>query len=521
MGPSGKTCQLTPGGPQLCQYQAVWARYRINLAPDSAGAAQNYLLVTQRYEFYRDFQESQVANELECEPSKDIGVQAGLPLPPPFPNWLAAQLPDCARWKPLVSYRYVAASSGQVLSRVNAAIRLHFTPDSTAIRAAALFRDCEPRPRAQCQDAAGHLEEYNHETAMQHEVIVRGFSESASGVVSGRYDNLHQTPANDVLKPGANLNGAFPFAHLGAGCPECVHIHWRWGQDILDGRVAPYFGGGQPLVQDAEPSALPAAPNTHQQLDVAVVAYHPEELAPYDFTQLVVPGMSDAAMNAALAVHEDDSVCTGVPLVGSLCGVYTGGELPGKETLEFPSGSCSKTAEPSSWGKCGDVTWLSATSFNDSAGHESSDTLFAFGGFFCSACQIDNYSPIVSSLRPRVTEAFSGSPGDLSAIRETNSVGAGKSFHIIFSGIPAAVTITDALSMPVAGVTATVHYVEAPPPAHEPVVWQAKKCDSIASQKIVCSVPPGITSYNYIDIAATAPENTGPLTMIIHGTWGG
>src|SRR5205814_5452817 len=143
--------------------------------------------------------------------------------------------------------------------------------------------------------------------------------------------------------------------------------HWRWGADILG--IPDFYGEGHPLIGDAEPAAVPNS-LSHQQLDVALVAYHSEELAPNDFVRLV-----DNANANDLNLE--------VPGPG---GHFSGGIARGSETLAYPSPSCADRAHLNSWGQCGEVLWMSAKSITVSDHDEDHETLSAFGGFLCEGC---------------------------------------------------------------------------------------------------------------------------------------
>src|SRR5687767_15447049 len=68
----------------------------------------------------------------------------------------------------------------------------------------------------------------------------------------GPFDNLHQTWKDHVLTPPLNFTNftvpiigvPIPDGTVGPGCPECVHMHWRWGSEFDDKP----FGGPFPLV---------------------------------------------------------------------------------------------------------------------------------------------------------------------------------------------------------------------------------------------------------------------------------
>jgi len=89
------------------------------------------------------------------------------------------------------------------------------------------------------------------------------FKAIANGT-AGDWDNYHQSFKRITPPVG------FPLP--APGCPECVHIHWRWGAPAGDA-----FGGGRPLI--------PAPSN--QDVEFAVTRYRPGEEHPADFETLV------------------------------------------------------------------------------------------------------------------------------------------------------------------------------------------------------------------------------------------
>ena len=72
----------------------------------------------------------------------------------------------------------------------------------------------------------------------------------AFGLNIGIWDNYHQTYQSMVQEP--------TFVPPEPGCPECVHVHWRWGEFAAN----PIFGGGpafgdppgRPLIPPAQTS---------------------------------------------------------------------------------------------------------------------------------------------------------------------------------------------------------------------------------------------------------------------------
>src|SRR5205814_7974727 len=68
------------------------------------------------------------------------------------------------------------------------------------------------------------------------------------------------------------------------GCPECVHMHWRW-TSVIDRFTLGAFGYGYPIV-GSRFDYLP----TNQDLDIGVALYKPnnsQELHPQSFYSLI------------------------------------------------------------------------------------------------------------------------------------------------------------------------------------------------------------------------------------------
>ena len=435
-------------GQPPCEHISIEATYRVYLTPPTHTAADQYLDVTQNYEFYKDFKERDF-KDLACEPSQNATI-GHLPI-----GGLLTPLEDCGRWKPLVTYQYHAGNSPDILVSLNAAERLHFTPDSLAVRASTLARDCDSdTPSTGC----GFLGALNRgielyppttssgEHAIQKEAVIRAVQAAKSGNIgnlAGRYDNLHLTPANEVSLPQPP-----------PGCAECVHIHWRWGAN-LDHPAA--IAVGAPLLGDGEPAAVDNA-TSHQQLDVALVAYHSEELVPHNFMDLI-QGASSGALDMSRSSNTD----------------FSGGYSQGDETLSYPSGSCYAADAPSSWGQCGEVVWLSATSYSTQVdpagiGNEDNDTFFAFGGFFCQSCGNSDSDAINYSgaglLHPRYEPD----------VRKGVTLGPGQPLRIILSPVPnllGRVQIYDVLPEGMTNITASIQPgpppVPRPGPTHHPV----------------------------------------------------
>jgi hypothetical protein len=96
----------------------------------------------------------------------------------------------------------------------------------------------------------------------------------AFGINIGVWDNYHQTDQSMVQEP--------TFVPPEPGCPECVHVHWRWGEFAAN----PTFGGGPAF---GDPPGRPLIPpGSNQSLDIAVTRWHAEEEDPTDYLNLVL-----------------------------------------------------------------------------------------------------------------------------------------------------------------------------------------------------------------------------------------
>ncbi|MEP7105672.1 MAG: hypothetical protein ABI838_07485, partial [Chloroflexota bacterium] len=104
----------------------VVALYRIDFSPHPL-ATTSWLEVLQTYEFHQEMADN-ATRFLACEPSATAPFH-GNPL-------------NCARWKPVVSFRFHPGASDQLLS-INVVERLHFLPDSKLVHDTTLGFDCE------------------------------------------------------------------------------------------------------------------------------------------------------------------------------------------------------------------------------------------------------------------------------------------------------------------------------------------------------------------------------------------
>ncbi len=99
--------------------------------------------------------------------------------------------------------------------------------------------------------------------------IERSFAVIKSGMSMNSWDNWHQTYKNEVDDPST-----FP---AGPGCPECVHIHWRWSKLAVKKPDHNYYGNGL--------ARIPLGSN--QDVEIAVAKYKLNEDHPLDFHTLL------------------------------------------------------------------------------------------------------------------------------------------------------------------------------------------------------------------------------------------
>jgi hypothetical protein len=224
----------------------LFNEYTIYRIPEGSDAA---LVVTQFYEF-RKLDDSAV------EP---------------------ARLIEAAEFRLQVKYEYFPLGSGQNLISITIPQRLHFRvhPDRSEMpppyNSAALVLDGDslfsgPPP---VSSPFGN--------PMLEEVHTRAFEDGQEHIEHDSVDNYHQTHEPYIQLPDPD--------RFVPGCPNCVHIHWRWGHlanTLLLG--TPGFTDGLPIVP----------PGSHQSLDIAVVQYKSpaldpdaEEEDPIDYAKLV------------------------------------------------------------------------------------------------------------------------------------------------------------------------------------------------------------------------------------------
>lgn len=209
------------------------ATYSIDKLPDTSSSC---LQIVQRYEFYKTRPGD------TCEPS--------------------AKLP-CSRWKPIVRYEFFG-QNGETLTKLNIAQRQHRMVEENQYNSVGLFKDGET-----VIDLAENMGVFTR-TANP-----LGWEAYYWMAIGGErvwdWDNVHQTMLGLVDEPGIDwhLNNWDPRR---AGCPECLHSHWRWG--VVSGGD----GGGRLI-------GVPSGSN--QDMDFAIVKYQSGEDDPARFLDLV------------------------------------------------------------------------------------------------------------------------------------------------------------------------------------------------------------------------------------------
>ncbi len=177
-----------------------------------SSGSNSCLLITQRYEFGNA--------DKGCEPS--------------------AKLP-CARFFPMVQYKFYGAGD-EKLEYINMAQRSHFRPDRSFKNVGGIFRDCDG-DLCVVTDVISNNSVFSRR---ENPVVAEKSSPEIvinHGVDTNTWDNIHLSYRPHVHEPRAVMPAA--------GCPECVHVHWRWGvssDNSVLGLGGPQFFGGRPII---------------------------------------------------------------------------------------------------------------------------------------------------------------------------------------------------------------------------------------------------------------------------------
>jgi uncharacterized repeat protein (TIGR01451 family) len=234
----------TPEGKSSSDGHVVETHFVAEYAVDRlTPISKSCLLITQDYSF------NEKKDGDQCEPSASV---------------------PCSRFYPRVSYKF-QGRAGETLESLNIAQRLHYRVDGSAENSIGLFRDCNSIP---CLGPR-----LSFVTTSNPALVEKTYNVIKNGRDAGSWDNIHQTQFERVEEPPADpLNGVF------GGCPDCVHVHWRWG-DYFRNIPFSFPLAGVELIGRNPP--LLSGP-TNQDLDIGIVRYKAGEEHPTgDFKSLV------------------------------------------------------------------------------------------------------------------------------------------------------------------------------------------------------------------------------------------
>jgi hypothetical protein len=288
-------CQLKSGGASACD-SAADPLARSRLAQFQTFRNAGNLTIAATYVIDRLFGDPE-APGLPKAPEACVVVTEKFEFDKTVPNDACEASGSfvCTRFKPTVQYQYFHDDKAPDLSSLQIAERLHFNvqepvpptdgtqlPNANPSNAVDLFHDCDGSLNL-CFgnffsfNNAGFfglhvIEGFDGQNPLQQETAVRvvqggqTFEPVDDKNIKRTIDNLHQSTQGEVDEPGAN----------GGGCPDCVHIHWRWDPGLtsahLPGIVSANFDPHQGL------PIIPAGSN--QDLDVALVRQDKENQNP-------------------------------------------------------------------------------------------------------------------------------------------------------------------------------------------------------------------------------------------------
>lgn len=470
---------------------SISATYRVWLGPPDA-ATSSHLDVTQNYIFYQDIAEASFKNDT-CEPT--------------------ASIPDCARFKPEVSYQfYPGSGTHEHVQSLEVVERLHFTPDGLADRGTAFTQDCDSLPAPPCSNQLGQINGCMGldlpQVYMAYPLCVFPASRpeapllvEAAAVGSypepGVIDNIHQTPDEAVQLPEGTIFSQSP------GCYACVHLHWRWGKAVCS--KFPNFpcGNGTPLLCDTPghpyPSAYTAC-NANQELIGALVTYHSEETTGVSNFMSTLQGANSSDLAAG-------PPCITIPPIS--CTPTSPEGTQGSEALLQAPGACYDQSDLLSWGQCGAVTWLDDTAQRTAVSDADTGTLFAFGGWFCGDASCRSKSALfIDPLAPKYSVAGGGSITSLSP---------GQQFSVEF--IPPPVTTAGA---------DVYFFADLLPPGTTNIqvddphgLCATPFTDGSSFTAVKCAMPTTFACLTVcVTITAKAPATPGAYTNYVRAVWG-
>lgn len=229
---------------------------------------------------------------------------------------------SCARFFPLSSYKYESPEEfNEVSESVEVVQKLNYQENEKP-NSVGLFQDCEDylniapgnNLNYKCNLLAFPFSGYSNPVPNETSALV-----IRHGLINYSWDNIHTTSKPKVLEPS-------PQTFRPAGCPECVHDHWRWSGasslivpgSPLDSLPLPIFSGnvlqfrnGEPLIGWDYYNRVPQSQyhRINQDVEIGVVrtGAGPFELDPINFRTLINDESLQNYANSALNLNEFSS----------------------------------------------------------------------------------------------------------------------------------------------------------------------------------------------------------------------
>jgi uncharacterized repeat protein (TIGR01451 family) len=182
----------------------------------------------------------------------------------------SSSISTCTKFRPSVTYEF-HPGPGESLSSINIPQRLSFQVDENQPldNTVVFSRDrdgFETLRQALPDEEVGKIFSQYRIPVLQEEffpVVKPGLGNKDNGSM----DNFHQTNYPLFVPPRIDPQSSRLDPVILPGCPECVHMHWRWSAKAKPEVFKYPSGPGQPLVP----------PNSPQSLDVAIVRFNSNE----------------------------------------------------------------------------------------------------------------------------------------------------------------------------------------------------------------------------------------------------
>ena len=254
LNPSGGPAMNQPCSTRLVDLQTsqaptlqLHATYEVsNISADPTAC----VFVRQDYVFSEPSYADAKLTKPRCEPGGTVG---------------------CAMFKPLVRYEFHPGKSTDRLVRLSTAQRFHFSVDSpypsaasTVPNSSVAAHECDGTagvyPPPPCNPAFPYFVTY---LKGQNPLLFEAGGKAVQFGQPGSWDSYLQT-SKAAISPGVPVV---------PGCPECVHIHWRWSSVFGD------------IWKDSRFPIIPRGSN--QSVDFAVVRFRGGEESPNRYTELI------------------------------------------------------------------------------------------------------------------------------------------------------------------------------------------------------------------------------------------